>query len=906
MIEKPYIELLAPAGGPDQFRAALAAGADAIYCGVGNDFNARRSADNFTLETFEAACREAHLAGVRVYVTLNVVIKDSELARAMQLVHDCAVRGTDAFIIQDWGLLALIHKTWPEIELHVSTQANIHDGRGLALAAELGAKRVTLSRELSGAEIGLMSNSVAKALGIELEVFGHGALCFCYSGLCLLSSTMGGRSANRGLCAQPCRLLYELVDAQGHTLNAPERTRPLCPKDACAVQDIAALIYNGAGALKIEGRMKAPDYVYNVVSAYRAQIDATYAAFVAGEVPRDEALMLEPSKRPVDPEIKRQLKRAFNRDFTNAYLHGTSGDELMSYERSNNRGELVGEVVACAGNQQQRRDGKGNLHKDPRQNKKYATCSVQIQLSESVGAGDLLELRAPDNFDDFLTAPVTADATAGQTITCKINRPIPVGAQARVIRSKAAHVATAAALAQSVARKRKIAVHVVARLGEPFKVELTCVDGRSLDGKLISDSVAAPYAAAEGFVVESARTKAVTREDLVEHVGRMGTSAFEPVSFEVELDEGVGMSFSAVHKVRAAACEALEQAILAPYTARAQELAPFNEPSLSAASYTSTDLETSQVFTTHNGSLFFQSSETGGKESLGIDIAAQSQLFETPQQPQICVFAPTPELAQIALSAGADRIYVSADALYTAEAAGKAWPCEPIYWREEVRRAVDDWHESLPNGALVSTPSDLSWAMAHAFAFEANSTIPVHNVQTLRFLEQAGATAIWLSPELSLKEIEYLAANAQTAQLGMMVYGRPRVMTSEHCVLQAANRCIHNCEQCKLRAQAQTAGVLLKNKDGKLLPVQTDAHGRSRIYGPEVLDLVPEVPRFVYGLPRLANQALAVGYLGVDATLLTSEQTHAAVVRLRAALSSATSITREPGATSGHLYDPIG
>ena len=163
-------ELLAPAGGPDPFNAALAAGADAIYCGLGTDFNARRGARNFDDETFAAACRAAHLAGARVYVTENVVIRTDEMPAALALVRRAWLLGADAFIIQDWGLLAEVRRLWPQIECHVSTQANVHDARGVAWCRELGVDRVTLSRELSVAEIARIAEE-----GVELEGFGHGA-----------------------------------------------------------------------------------------------------------------------------------------------------------------------------------------------------------------------------------------------------------------------------------------------------------------------------------------------------------------------------------------------------------------------------------------------------------------------------------------------------------------------------------------------------------------------------------------------------------------------------------------------------------------------------------------------------------------------------------------------------------
>ena len=868
------IELLAPAGGPEPFRAALAAGADAIYCGVGNDFNARRNASNFDFDSFEQACRAAHLAGTRVYVTLNVVVRDDELARALALVREASVRGADAFIIQDWGLFELIHKTWPELELHVSTQANVHDARGTAWARKQGAHRVTLSRELSLPEIARISEE-----GVELEVFGHGALCFCYSGVCLMSSMAGGRSANRGLCAQPCRLLYKLVDEKGADISAPGRTRPLCPKDACTAGSVAALMDTGVGSLKVEGRMKAPDYVWSVVGAYREQIDSVLEARTVGEGVAAAAPGL--GSTPVSAEVSRRLKRAFNRDFTDAYLRGTSGDELMSYERSNNRGQLVGEVLSSSGTQVQRKDGRGNLHADPRQDKRRARCAVVVRVDEPVGAGDLLELRPDDDPDSFLTAQVTQDVPAGGTVECKVARPMPVGCPVRVIRSKAAHDGADAALCREVSRKRKVAVRVVARLGEPFRVELACVDGPNGLAEL-------PHASAEGFVVEPARTKAVGRDELVEHVGRMGSSAFEPVSFEVELDEGCGMGFSAVHKVRAAACEALERAILAPYAVRAEALAPV--PGKAELAAAAKDI-------------------LGAGQPIAADAAVASAAPTAPAEPEICVIAPSPQVARAAVAAGATRVYATSDALAASgpfEPAGApgvadpAWPEGTVAILDEVCREpdharLDPWVAQGVSVA-VGNVSELALAAERGARPEVRGCIPVHNACALAKLEAAGAAGVWLSCELTLAEVTKLAPQA-TVPVGLVVSGRVRVMTSEHCVLQAADKCVHDCARCALRRRQ----LSLKDKDGRLLPVRTDVHGRSRIYDAAPLDLTPQVGELV---------AAGVSRLAVDATLFDEDQATRAVRRLADAVAAVRNgkkpAPREKGATSGHLFWGIG
>lgn len=829
---RPVPELLAPAGGPEAFDAALAAGADAIYCGFGNDFNARRGAQNFTGETFAAACRKAHLAGARVYVTVNVVIRTSEMPRVLALIRHAWLLGADAFIIQDWGLLAEVRRRFPQIECHVSTQANVHDTRGVAWCRELGVERVTLSRELSLPEMACIAQE-----GVELEAFAHGALCFCYSGVCLMSSLAGGRSANRGMCAQPCRLLYQLVDEQGRVLTPKGLDRPLCPKDYCTVDDLDAMATAGVGSLKLEGRMKAPDYVHAVVGAYRDALD-------------DLRWQAEPTPERLEARHER-LRRAFNRDFTNSYLRGTSANDMMSYERSNNRGELVGEVVSSRdlGGARVRRGGADG----GRERFRHVTrAEVTIALNKRVDKGDLLEIRPVDDPSQFLTAHVEADAAAGETIVCKTVRPMAAGCPVRVIRSQHA-LDAAAGVSGEVPRRRPVAVHVIARLGKPFLVELTTFGPRG--GHPVT-------AAAQGFVVEAARTREVTPDEIREHVERMGTTPFEPVGFSGMFDPGIGMSFSAVHKVRSEACVALEQALLAAYDAREENLP--SAPDLG---------------------------------DIAASLASRQPVREaTPlATPQVCVLAPSVEVAQAAVAAGATRVYATADAL----AAQQGWPAGTVPWLDEVCREID--HERLDGlvrageSVGVGNVSELALAAQGGALPEVRPCIPVHNTSALRALEEAGAAGVWFSPELTLDEVCALA-RASRVPTGLVVYGRTRAMTSEHCVLQVAGCCIDDCARCKLRQQA----LSLRDKDGALLPVRTDLQGRSRIYASRALDATPQVGELV---------AAGVSRLMVDATLLSPADAAAAVSRVVAALEAVAAgkkpAPREQGTTSGHLFAPI-
>ncbi|MDY2777908.1 MAG: DUF3656 domain-containing protein [Collinsella sp.] len=814
-------ELLAPAGGPAPFAAALAAGADAIYCGMGS-FNARRKADNFDDASFAAACRAAHLAGTRVYVTVNIVIKDDEMEGALELVRRCATLGADAFIIQDWGLFQRIRDLMPQLETHVSTQANIHDVRGALWCRDRGADRVTLSRELSVDEIALISKT-----GIELEVFAHGAICFCYSGVCLLSSfARAGRSANRGMCAQPCRLPYELIDESGRSIAPAERARPLCPRDTNTSEMLPALIDAGAGALKLEGRMKAPDYVFSVVDAYRRQLDDVLAHRIPDEDERQARA--------------RQLKRCFNRDFTTEYQLGRSGDEMMSYERSNNRGQIVGEVLGS-------KPAGGNLRGLPADDRRRRAALARIRLHEPVGAGDLLELRHDDEFDRFLTTLAPADAAAGEVIECRVPRAMPAGSRVRIIRSQSAIDTADAALKRDVPRRRPVDVRIIARKGAPFSVTLTCIDDPALS------------ATATGFTVEVARTRPVISDDLIEHVGRMGGSPFTAASFHVELDEGCGMGFSAVHKVRAAACSALEEAILAPYAAMSDELE-------------------------------------------GLDVSAHvpdppSRRPDGVDHIEICALVTSLDHVRRAREAGADTIYADVDALIDAGISPADATREGIVpvldevCRETDRDRLDPW--VVPSARVaVGNISELALAAELGAHAEIRTCLPVHNRACAQMLAGLGAHAFWLSPELSLPEIERLGADSP-APLGIVAFGRPRVMTSEHCILQVANACIHDCGNCRLRRRR----LWLRNIDGRELPVTTDIHGRSRLYDSSVIDLAPQIPQLI---------SAGVTRFMVDGTLMDADELDRAVSHIseaiRAAATGRRGVKRLPDTTSGCLF----
>ena len=391
-------ELLAPAGGLDQMLAAIAAGADAIYAGLGG-FNARVSARGFTDAEFLRGCAVAHAHGVRVYVTLNVFVFDDELADAVALGAHAYELGADALIVADAGLACALRVAIPGVEIHLSTQAGVHSEGAVRLVAdELGVERVTTARELTVDEIAALC-----ATGVPIEVFCHGAICIGYSGACEFSALRRGRSAMRGDCTQPCRLAYDLVDEAGQSVVSVEGDRLLCPRDYLGIAHLPELVGAGVASLKIEGRMKNPDYVFNVVRVWRRALDMVRdGVWDAGAV----------------AALERELGRSFNRGFTDAYLLGRSGAELMSFERAINQGVRVGRLVAVG-------------HEE-----------VTVELDAAVAAGDTLEIRfypgadaRPDVPKRWPQVPCPVDAAAGERVVVHCKRKVDAGCEVYLIRS---------------------------------------------------------------------------------------------------------------------------------------------------------------------------------------------------------------------------------------------------------------------------------------------------------------------------------------------------------------------------------------------------------------------------------------------------------------------------------------
>lgn len=811
------VELLAPAGNMECLHAAVKAGADAVYLGAGH-FNARRGADNFSLENLAEACDYAHLRGVKIYLTLNTVVLPSELPDALELARQAYRCGVDAFIVQDIGISIELSRIMPDVEVHVSTQMNIHDEDGLRAAAALGATRVTLARELSLTEIARL-HELAEELGVELESFAHGALCICYSGQCFMSSLVGGRSANRGRCAQACRLPYELHNrALRKTLDAPGE-HLLSPKDLCTVNLIPELLQAGVASLKIEGRMKSPEYVQAVVGVYRAVIDRVEAAVARDGI--DSVVASDVPELRASEEEMNTLSEAFSRGFTTAYLKGKRGNEIMSYGRPNNRGVFVGRVAKV-------REGL-----------------VFIDPETELHAGDLIE---------FWTNRGHFVHTIGEFKTDRVGRvffPVEraVGKGDRVFRVRNAEAAFV-----DDDKLPSVAVHARAELhiGQPVLLTFTADAGN------VSVTV-------EGPEVEAARTKAITEEEVREHIDRMGTTPFYLSSLEIDMDEGVGMGFSVLHKLRARAAEELQGAILAQYHARKLERTP------------------SRAFA---------------------PVVRKGWC-------KVAVLATNPACARAAKRAGADLIYVPAanyrrgEAVIagqlseTAEQAGYPKQCIPVLptvsqmFDEEKRNGFDIWKRvKADKPVMVENLGQLLHATEMGAAPEVGPHIPVTNKLDLQAMADLGAQRVWLSPELSLVQIEELGDMAPMP-LGLTIMGQTELMVTEHCLLMSQGPCNQECAECARRKSPH----FLKDRKGYEMPVITDCTGRSHLYNAVQMDVAHLMPEII---------GAGVSTVLVDTTLMNVKETTEKVARaVRArdiAQKDGNKVAKAEGATSGHLF----
>lgn len=364
------LELLAPAGSYESMSAAFSAGADAVYLG-GPRFGARAYADNLSEEQLLTAIDEAHLRVKKLYLTVNTLFKDAELPELYAYLRPLYEQGLDAVIVQDMGAVQLIREEFPEIDLHASTQMTVLGAEGAGLLKSLGATRVVTAREMSLSEIKRIHDQV----DIEIESFVHGALCYCYSGQCLMSSMIGGRSGNRGRCAQPCRLPYTLYKGK-EQISLRKENYLLSPKDICTLDIVPQLAEAGIYSFKIEGRMKRPEYTAGVVSIYRYYMD--------------QYLDHGSENFRVREEDMQKLMDLYNRGgFSRSYYLQHNGPDMMSMQQPNHWGT----VAASAAEKKQEQKNRKNRKNTGKSGNKEAGGAPVFLAAQELNPSDVLEFR---------------------------------------------------------------------------------------------------------------------------------------------------------------------------------------------------------------------------------------------------------------------------------------------------------------------------------------------------------------------------------------------------------------------------------------------------------------------------------------------------------------------------------
>ena len=496
MSQKGFImELLAPAGTMENFMAALESGADAIYLG-GKVFNARAHAANFGIDELREAVRLAHILDVSVYVTVNILIGDTELKDLEQYIKDLDSIGVDAIIVQDLAVAEIAKRVAPNIHLHGSTQMTAATLDAVRFYESLGFTRVVLARELSLKEI----QHICKHCKAEIEVFVHGALCVCYSGQCLMSSFIGGRSGNRGACAQPCRLPYELLDSKGESVLPKHEAYLLSPKDLNYSEHMNELVAAGVTSFKVEGRMKKVSYVRQVIGTYREILD----------------------EASIHENQRKALASGFNRGFSTAYLEDTVGRQMMTVVAPNHQGKPIGESYTKKG-------------------------EVYLSLTEPIEQGSLVKILQSNGSVTYYTVD---DEWTCVSDTLYKGRPAEGLAVGQLYLASTPKNTKSRGL-QEFTRKYDMSVYLsVGSNGEINYTELTAILDSGLSITVTND-----------YVPAIANKVPTSLEKVSEQLGRLGNTLFR-LSY-VDIPDGPYMwPASVLNALRRDAVTALETALI--------------------------------------------------------------------------------------------------------------------------------------------------------------------------------------------------------------------------------------------------------------------------------------------------------------------------------------------------------
>jgi len=781
------VELLAPVGGREALAAAVESGADAVYLG-GKLFGARASAQNFSNEELADAVRFAHLRFVRVYVTVNTLIDNAEIPELANYLRYLYTIGVDAVIVQDMGVAALARRVVPDMPLHASTQMTVHNLAGVQFLAKHGFKRVVLARELSIEDISM----ICRNGGVEIEVFIHGALCVCYSGQCLMSSMIGGRSGNRGRCAQPCRLPYTLVDETGTDMLQKQDAGEylLSPRDLNTLDLLPGLLDAGVASFKIEGRMKRPEYVAIAVDTYRRAVDR----------------FLQHGEYRVENEDQKRLAQIFNRDFTTAYLVGKQGRKMMSDRRPNNRGVFVGRVVS------------------------YDLASKQavIHLEEPLAIGDIIEFwvkvggRVNVTIGEMQIDGISCEiASAGSNVTVAV--PTPVRNSDRVFKifdMKLTQYARSFFADSSISRRVPLFVEVRVKEGEPLQIQMQ--DGDGFCG-----------IAETSFRAVQAIKRPLDKQIIEKHISRLGNTIFQLQELSCTIDSELMVPVSEINDARRRAVEKVQEARLAVF--QRSPLPYLNlEKTIQEIGIRTEKTKTSQPVTL----------------SVNVDSIAKMKIALNNGADVIYFGGETYENCEITPDEYAEACNLTRlggkKIIFNTPRIIKEWQIP------RMKSDLELFSRLRPDAISVANVGSLQLAKQYPeLVLHGDYSLNVYNSAAVQFFAQEGLTGVTLSPELNFAQLEVLAQGSRPF-LECLVYGYFPLMVSEFCLLgsflgDAAGQCAKIC---------RNKQYWLLDRMKERFPVVTDQFCRMHILNAKKLSMLPHVSRFAQiGIDRIRIEA---------------------------------------------------
>lgn len=771
------IELLAPAGDYDAFLAAVENGADAVYLG-GKLLNARQFAGNFDSEELKKAINYAHVRGIKVYLTANTLITDTEMTQALDLVEKAYLMGIDGVIVQDIGFAGLIRKIFPNLDLHASTQMTIYNLEGIQLLEKLGFKRAVLARELSIQEIG----SISADTSLEIEVFVHGALCICYSGQCLMSSIIGGRSGNRGKCAQPCRLSFELINSKSSVVaNRVDSINGylLSPKDICSIDLLGNIMDAGVKSLKIEGRMKSPEYVATVVRIYRKYLDRLANSYS------------QKSGYKVDTDDIRDLSQIFNRGgLSNGYLVSKTGKDMMCYEKPKNWGLFLGEVLEY--------DRFTNV--------------LKIETSEKISIGDGIEVW---NGEAESPGTIVSEIKINGRNTTTLNKggigqfgyikgKISKGDKVYKTSDKDLNLSARETYTGKARKKIPIEGKFTVEENSPIKL-------------FITDSSGNEFQAEGATLPQIALNRPLTGERAMEQLMKTGSTPFEFLKIEILIQEKLTVPISEINDLRRRAIEGIEaKRVRAGMRIMSREIAESRERLL-----------------------YFPGNSRIEPEDFKISI------YYYDFDKKVDILATGADRVYIPFKAFLDR-ELSEHFRYSANKGVEIFvqlpPITKGNYDDLIKKRLKGIFETGIDGIMIGNIGSLKYVQdLKGIEIVGDHTLNAFNSHTISEMNSLGLKGITISPELTLNQIKAFSIPPDFSAEAI-VYGRLRLMNSENCpVGSTAGGMTVNTDCNKACAENE---FMLRDRKGVDFPVLCDRIDcRSTVLNSNVLLFIDEIDR---------------------------------------------------------------